>query len=196
MRRPALATPLLILALCAPVALQASETRLYKWVDENGNVHYSDRVESSASPKAGEVRRITSTGIAIGNRHSALPVTREDVLRQQEAQRLAQLDTMLLSSYQSELELLRAHDASREPIESGLRAAEGNIMRLRAALAARESGQPAAPGAGADVEVERLRKLLRDEEASLERLRTRRFELYEQQNFEVARYRELTTRNS
>lgn len=196
MRRPVLIPTLLISILCAAPALQASETRLYKWVDENGNVHYSDRVEASAAPAVGEVRRITSSGIAVGTRHSALPVTREDVLRQQEAQRLAQLDTMLLSSYQSELELLRAHDASREPIESGLRAAEGNIMRLREALAVREAARPTAPGAATDPEVERLRRLLRDEEASLERLRARRFELYEQQNFEVARFRELTTRNS
>jgi len=188
------ALALSLVPLLATGIAVAQGSGLYKWVDEHGNVHYSDRMEASTATSS--VHRIRANGIAIGTPHSALPRNREEAREQEEARRLAQLDTMLLSSYRSELDLLRSHDESREPIENGLRAAESNIARLRQELVLRQSVAGTAAGAQAEnPEVARLRALIAGEEASLEKLRARRFELYEQQNFEVSRYRELTTRN-
>lgn len=174
----------------------AQGAKLFKWIDEQGNVHYSDRVEASAATATANIQHLNASGIRVGTPHSALPTNRDEVRQYEEAKRLAQLDSMLLASYRSELELLRSHDESREPIENGLRAAEGNIARLRHELVVRQSAAPAASN-GQDVnpEMQRLRDQLSAEEASLEKLRARRFELYERQNFEVSRYRELTTHN-
>jgi hypothetical protein len=183
----------LVVSVLVPGLASAQGSKLYKWVDENGNVHYSDRVEASAA--SSDVRRISDSGIQLDVPHSALPTNRDEVRQHDEARRLAQLDTMLLASYRTELELLRSHDESREPIENGLRAAEGNIARLKQELARRQSGATAPAGVAEHPDVTKLREQIAGEEASLEKLRARRFELYERQNFEVSRYRELTTRN-
>lgn len=193
MRRPtrtAFVISSLVLLTAGSAVAQAS--KLFKWVDEHGNVHYSDRMEASAA--TAKVQRINASGVQVGNPHSALPTSKEEIRQHEEARRLAQLDMMLLSSYRSELELLRSHDESREPIENGLRAAESNIARLRQELVIRQSALPATPeGAAPTADIQRLRDQIGAEEASLEKLRARRFELYERQNFEVSRYRELTT---
>lgn len=174
-------------------SVDAQGQRLYKWVDEHGNVHYSDRMEASAA--SGKVKRISANGIPVGTPHSALPKTEEEEREQQEARRLAQLDTMLLSTYGSELELLRAHDELRAPIENGLKSAEKTIERLRQEMALRKTRLEASPSGDSksDPDIERLRLQIDAELANLEQLRVRRFELYERQNQEVARYRELTS---
>jgi len=194
MRRPTrTALAISIIALLTAGMAVAQGSKLFKWVDEHGNVHYSDRMEASAA--TAKIQRINASGIQVGTPHSALPTNKDEARQHEEARRLAQLDMMLLSSYRSELELLRSHDESREPIENGLRAAESNIARLRQELVIRQSVAPAASGGQpASPDVARLRDQIAAEEASLENLRARRFELYERQNFEVSRYRELTTR--
>lgn len=169
----------------------AQNPRLYKWVDEHGNVHYSDRMEATAS--SGDVQRLSASGIRIGTPHSALPRNEDEKRHQQEARRLAQLDTLLLSTYRTELDLLRAHDESRAPIENGLRTAEKNIARLQQELASRHVHHANGDETPADPLIDGLRLQIRNEQASLELLRKRRYELYERQNREVARYRELTS---
>jgi hypothetical protein len=167
---------------------QAQGPRLYKWVDEDGNVHYSDRVESS-TPTSSTVERLSANGIRIGTPHSAQPANREQARELEQARRVAQRDTMLLTTYGSEMELLRAHDESRIQIEETVRAAEGNIQRLRRDLSERIRAN------SAQADRDALAEQLTGELERLETLRQRRFELHERQDQEVARYRELTTRN-
>lgn len=189
MSRPAriAATASLCLLVVSAFA-QAQGPRLYKWVDEDGNVHYSDRIESS-TPASSNVERLSANGIRIGTAHGALPANREQTRELEQARRVAQRDTMLLTTYSSEIELLRAHDESRTLIEDTVRAAEGNVQRLRRDL----SEQIRLGGAQADRDT--LAERLTVELERLEQLRQRRFELHERQDQEVARYRELTTRN-
>lgn len=174
--------------LLASAFAHAQGPRLYKWVDENGNIHYSDRVEGS-TPTSSTVERLSANGIRIGAQHSALPTNRDEALQLDQAKRVAQQDTMLLTTYQSELELLRAHDESRILIEDTVRAAEANVQRLRRDLSERIRLGSAQPDRDA------LAEQITDEMERLEQLRQRRYELHERQDLEVARYRELTTRN-
>lgn len=191
MRRLLTCVLLLGLGIALTDGALAQGNRLYKWVDENGNVHYSDRLESSAVQH--HPRAINSYGMEIaGAEENRRPLTPEERRRQQEERRNQQLDTMLLANYSNELELLRAHDETRAAIESSLRAMEENVARLRRDLAQRELRSGAPPD---DPVVNRLKQQLQQGEADLERMRTRRFELYEQQNREVARFRELTMRD-
>lgn len=196
MRRRSSAATLVALTFALGCGVAGAQSpRLYKWVDEHGNVHYSDRMEASASSE--DVHRISSNGIRIGTPHSALPQNDVEKREQQEARRQAQLDTMLLSTYRTELDLLRAHDQSRAPIENGLRSAEKNIERLEQALSLRRNRTAALPVADrntpVDSSIDDLRQQIANEQANLEMLRKRRYELYERQNMEVARYRELTS---
>lgn len=180
----------LILLLSAGLA-DAQGPRLYKWVDEDGNVHYSDRVEGTIASRG--VERLSASGIRIGNPHSALPRNRDEARQHEQDRRLAQQDTMLMTSYASEIELLRAHDESRAQIEASIRTAQGNVERLLRAIDVREAGNR--PG-GSDPELNSLRDQLASEQERIGELRERRFELHERQNHEVARFRELsTTRN-
>ena len=193
MCRLRIAAALVSSVLLGPGAVDAQGQRLYKWVDENGNVHYSDRME--ASPASSAIKRISANGIPIGTPHSALPKDKGEARQRQEAQRLAQLDAMLLSTYGSELELLRAHDELRAPLEDRLKTAEKTIERLRQDLA-RQKTRPVNHPSGHDPtgpSIERLQLQIEAEVANLQQLRARRFELYERQNQEVARYRELTS---
>jgi hypothetical protein len=167
---------------------QAQGPRLYKWVDEDGNVHYSDRVESS-TPASSTVERLSANGIRIGTPHSALPANRDQARELEQARRVAQHDSMLLTTYASEIELLRAHDESRIQIEDTVRAAEGNVQRLRRDLSERIRLN------SAQADRDALADQLTIEMERLESLRQRRFELHERQDKEIARYRELTTRN-
>jgi len=108
------ALPLLALAsalvVCAGSA-EAQGQRLYKWVDDQGNVHYSDRVEST--PPAAGVQRINAHRIALDTRHSALPRSAEEARLQAQARRVALRDASLLANYPDEIDLLRAHDEVR-----------------------------------------------------------------------------------
>jgi hypothetical protein len=171
-------------------AVQGQGQRLYKWVDEDGNVHYSDRVEAATASRGPE--RINSHGIRLGAAHSATPTNAEERRRFEQAKRSSQQDTMLLTTYRSELELLRAHDQSRAAVEGILRTAEGNVERLRRQIAERENQGIGGP---ARSDVNALRDQLAVELERVEQLRTRRYELFERQNEEIARYRELTMRN-
>jgi len=166
----------------------AQGPRLYKWVDEDGNVHYSDRVETSA-PASSTIERLSANGIRIGTPHSALPTNRDEAREMEQARRVAQRDSMLLTTYSSEIQLLRAHDESRTLIEDTVRAAESNVQRLRRDLSDRiRTGS-------AQSERDALAEQLNVELERLEQVRQRRFELHERQDQEIARYRELTTRN-
>lgn len=182
-------------ALCAGLLLSittlsaaAQSPRLYKWVDEQGNVHYSDRNEAAGA--VGTAQRINAHGMRIGSAHSALPQTPEEHRQYEQARRLAQHDTMLLSTYGSELDLLRAHDESRTNLEGTIKTAEGNIVRLQREIADRQSRS----GHYAE-ELRHLEVQVAAERERLSQLLTRRLQLHERQNEEVARYRELTTRN-
>lgn len=182
---------LVCLGIAAVNASYAQGARLYKWVDEHGNVHYSDRVEG-ASAQHGP-RTINSHGIEISTgEQNARPRTAEERRQEREARRNAQLDTMLLANYRSEIELLRAHDESRASIEAGVRTLEESLTRIRRQLAERELRHDVASN---DAGVASLKQQLIDGEADLERLRARRFELHERQNEEIARFRELTMSN-
>lgn len=169
-----------------PLLAVGQGQRLYKWVDEDGNVHYSDRVEGSVDSRQPE--RINASGIRVGQQHSALPRTREEERRREAERRQAHSDAVLLATYGSELELLRAHDETRANLEGSIRTAENNVRELERAMAARSS-RPDAP------EALRIQRQLDEERRRVELLHTRRFELHERQNAEVTRYRELAVTN-
>ncbi|MBX3724667.1 MAG: DUF4124 domain-containing protein [Xanthomonadales bacterium] len=193
------ALPLLALAFTLLVCAGASHAqgqRLYKWVDDQGNVHYSDRVEST--PPAAGVQRINSHGIAVDTRHSALPRNAEEARLQAQARRIALRDAALLANYPDEIDLLRAHDEVRAGLDASLASTRTNIERLQAEIAQRQALSQATPdGSGrADSLLDSLRSQLESEQRALEALRVRRFELHERQNEELDRYRDLTAQPS
>lgn len=175
------------IALLIPLDGFGQGQRLYKWVDEDGNVHYSDRIEGQVDNRAPQ--RINAAGIQLGQQHSALPRSRQEERQREDERRQARADAALLATYRSEIELLRAHDETRANLEGSIRTAEANVNQLQRALSDRQGRQDSA------ARVDQLQRELATERRRLEQLLERRFELHERQNAEVNRYRELTIEN-
>lgn len=164
----------------------AQGNQLYRWVDSQGKVHYGDRLDGAHA--ANDPDRFNSHGIRL-SRAEAKP-SREQQRELEEIRRTAYRDSALLSGYQSEMELLRAHDEQRAVMEFSLRTSQSNIARLRREISERPEASTN-NGSGDQVMI-RLKAQLEAEEQSLQQMQQRRFDLYETQNKELARYRELS----
>jgi hypothetical protein len=102
--------PVVLLALASgPAAAQ----KLYKWVDENGQVHYGDKIPPEYANQDREV--LNKQGLSVGREEGA--ETPEEARAREEREKQAkaaadqaQRDRMLLATYQNvdEIELLRA----------------------------------------------------------------------------------------
>mgnify|MGYP000920362055 CR=1 FL=1 len=190
MRRPFLLLCLILLALPAT----AQSKRVYKWLDENGNVHYSDRLPSEASARQREV--LNRDGVRISELDVA-GVTPEAAAQRQEVLRSAQRDVALTVSFNNEAELRRTHEERLDLIRSGLSIARSNTEKLELALADHESHAQALADSGRPVPVrvqeniEQTRRMLGEQRGESEKLQARYDELLVEQNAEIARYREL-----
>ena len=190
MRRSFLLLCLILLALPAT----AQSKRVYKWLDENGNVHYSDRLPSEASAQQREV--LNRDGVRISELDVAA-VTPEAAAQRQEVLRSAQRDMALSVSFNNESELRRTHEERLDLIRSGLSIARGNTEKLELALADHESHAEALVASSRPVptrvqeNIEQTRRMLGEQRAETEKLQARYDELLVEQNAEIARYREL-----
>lgn len=151
----------ILAATCAGLALlacaQADAAKLYKWVDADGNVHYSDKVPPDQAKQART--ELNEQGVTVNRVERALTPEElaarkaEEKAAQEAAEEIArrrEQDKVLLDSYASEDDLTRAHrqrvDLLEQTIEArkveiGLR--EKNLADLVARAAETErSGRP------------------------------------------------------
>ena len=151
-------------ALCA-IALMVSITpvqaKLYKWTDENGKVHYSDKVPPQHSKHKRD--ELNEQGITV--KKIAAPKTAEQLKKEEQQakiraeqkrkeQKQANYDQMLLNSYLSEDGLINARDANITAVENVIQASndtlknqEQRLMDLRKSAADYErSGKPVPEG--------------------------------------------------
>ena len=151
----------ILAATCVGLALLASgqvhATKLYKWVDADGNVHYSDKVPPDQAKQART--ELNEQGVTVNKVERAL--TPEEIAARKAEEKAAldaaeaierqrEQDKVLLDSYASEDDLTRAHqqrvDLLEQTIEArkveiGLR--EKNLADLVARAADTErSGRP------------------------------------------------------
>jgi Domain of unknown function (DUF4124) len=134
-----LTTCLLGLALVCSPALAG---RLYRWVDGQGNVHFSDKIPPSEVEHGRQVlnqeglvthtieRAKTSEELAKELEMERLRAEQRRVLATQEA-----ADRVLLRTFRSEDDMLLARDGKLQALEVGIRVAQGNIRRYQARLA-------------------------------------------------------------
>jgi len=130
----------IFLALSLLLALPAS-ARLYKWVDEQGNIHYSDKLPPSAvrNPHA----KLDNRGLVIEKKDRAK--TPEEIARDEELKRLREeqkrqleeqkaRDKVLLNTFRSEDDIILARDGKLATYDAQIRIAYTNIERLKAWL--------------------------------------------------------------
>ncbi|MDZ3823979.1 MAG: DUF4124 domain-containing protein [Pseudoxanthomonas sp.] len=185
---------LLVLSALLAVPSTAQASRVYKWQDEQGNVHYSDRLPSA--PEARNRVLLNQNGVLVRDLDPA-PVTAQAAAQRQELLRSAQRDMALMVTFQHEGDLQRAHEERLGLLRSSLAIARGNVARLEAAVADHErhaaalaeAGQPVPPAVARSLE--QARAMLAEQNDDLSRLERRHQDAVDLQDAELRRYREL-----
>ena len=144
----------LFFALHAP--LEAA--KLYKWVDESGKVHYSDKIPPTAI--TGSHSKLSKEGVTVERRGAAK--TPEEIAHEAELKRLREeqqrvlekqqiKDRVLLNTFRTEDDIILARDGKLATYDAQIRIIYENIDRLknrlisqqnRAALQERQGRKP------------------------------------------------------
>ena len=140
--------------------LNTAEARLYKWVDENGNVQYSDKIPPQANKGAHSV--MSESGRELEKQDAAK--TPEEIARQEELERLRKIqeelvkkqkaeDEVLLKTYRTENDLILARDAKIATLDNQITITEGNLRRFKDQLTGLQSRAAKQEKAGKSVDV-------------------------------------------
>jgi len=202
MNRP-LAT--LTLALACALALPfANAQKLYRWVDADGKVHYSDTIPPSEVDRARDQlneqgRTVESVSRALTAEEQAEAAQAAKVAEEERKAKEAQahMDKMLLTSYGEESDLKRAYDERfdlvKQSIESakvGIRSQEGSLADLLAHAAKLErEGTPV--GENIKKSIELSRSQVAQQAAYLEKRESEQIALQKEYDQTLARYRRL-----
>ncbi|MEJ2621835.1 MAG: DUF4124 domain-containing protein [Candidatus Thiodiazotropha sp.] len=160
----------IILFLCLNLSLNCFAGRLYKWVDDDGRTHYSDKLPPSETHRART--QLDKQGVTIKQVGAAK--TDEELRQQQEQERLRlerqrvlekqqALDNVLLRTFRTEDDILMTRDGQLQAVDTHIRVTQSNIKRLKSNLddmeqfaAQRElSGKPVSKKMLKDIEVKR-----------------------------------------
>lgn len=186
--------------LVSPVSAQGK--KLYKWVDENGKVHYSDTVPADQLAKGRQ--EISGASVKTVDRQKTAEELAADRLAAEKAAEqkkltdaTAQADNALMLSYATEADLLRARDQELDVVEStlatnrlGISSHEKSLTDMLASAAEFERAKKIIPKTVTDSiakirkDLEAQKKMYADREASKATI----LKDYEKK---VARYREL-----
>lgn len=136
MRLPGLAFAMLAgFSLCALAQSSKDKgTVAYRWVDENGVVHYGDRVPPQYVQKDSAI--LNSQGVEVGHveRQKTPEELAEAMRREQEALRLKQHDSFLLTTYTSAKDIESLRDERLAQIRAQRVAAELYVENLHSRL--------------------------------------------------------------
>ncbi|MDX1454705.1 MAG: DUF4124 domain-containing protein [Gammaproteobacteria bacterium] len=194
----------LILMAFFLTTLDAEAGKLYKWVDENGKVHYTDTPPPESSSKEREVLNdqgmVTET---LAREKTPDEVAAEEAAARDAAERkriedeIAAKDRMLLSTYTRVEELEMARDGRIQALDAQIRVVSGSISTLEDRLTQLEQQTKQIEANGRPVP-ENLSKQLEDTREEL--LQNQKFlfarqqeqeQIREQFTREIARFKEL-----
>jgi hypothetical protein len=131
-----------LLALAFTLAALPAEAKMYRWVDEEGNVHYSDKVPPTEVKKART--QLNERGIEVRQVEAAK--TPEELARDQELkkmrkeqQRLIEKqkaeDRVLLATFRSEDDIIMARDGKIAAVGVMIQILRNNIKNAKSRLA-------------------------------------------------------------
>lgn len=194
----------LLFALITFLAFPAMAGQVYKWVDEDGNVHYTNTPPPSASQRERQVLdesgRVTETLSAPrtpeeiqAERDRKAEAARQERLAEEQAAR----DKMLLQTYTSVEEMEMARDGRVAALEAQVRVVSGTISSLETQLARleqqagqlRQGDRPVPEKLEKDIEKTR-KELLNNQKFLLSRQEEQQ-NIRNRFNTEIARFKEL-----
>jgi hypothetical protein len=193
--------------LVLPVLLAATPVqaeRMFKWVDENGKVHYSDRVppqhskqERTEYDERGRTVKVYERAKTPEEKAEAERLAAIEVQKRREAEKRAIHDRSLLATYSSEQDMLLARDGKLTSVDALIQLTNSRIesteSRLReyAAEAAEyeRSGKPV-PAVLQD-QIRAARELIDENRDFVMQKEVEREGIAARFDADIARYREL-----
>lgn len=198
-----------LLAVTLPLAVATAQTRLYRWVDDQGVVHYGDRIPPEYANRDRDV--LNERGIRVDHEQGPLTEAEKKALEEQkaadEAARAARAETvrrdrMLLETYLSVADIEDLRDRRLELLDSKIKVTEAYLDNLRESLdrlyveAGRfkpYSDREGAPELPADLaaEIDSAENSIQVYEQQLERTRDDQVKLRASFEADIERFREL-----
>lgn len=198
-------TKFLSALLLAVLLHPAHAAKLYRWVDENGKVHYSDQIPPEHARNARD--ELNEQGITVDSVESAPSPEQMEAARAQaqkeaeerkEKEEQRRRDRLLLNSYTSVADIERAREKEIAAVQSTIdmtRAAQESQRRQIAKFVHRaaereRSGKQAPQELLADMED--VREKIQKRADYIEEKRAEQARIYADYEQDLARYRELT----
>ncbi|MCS4503019.1 hypothetical protein KBTX_02480 [wastewater metagenome] len=193
--------------LVAAVLVATARAETYKWVDDQGNVHYSDSIPPDEAGARREREIKSDRGVTV--KRVEPPPTREELdararrHAQAEAQARAEAeqrerDRILLRTYDSLEAMKAARDERLHALEAHISLARDRLQRLderRQALADRAAGMERKGSDGLEGVYERIdsvREQMRSQREYIQRQRREKARVRARFEVDMARYRALT----
>lgn len=194
-------TALVVLLASANAAAQT----VYKWVDENGETHYSqtlppERVQHEHSRMDGEgrVTAEVSRALTVEERQALAEQARIEREAAALAEEQAQRDRLFLAAYPTEQAVINSIDAQRATLEMEFESIDSLIVQARARLNQAVSQAASMQRSGQEVpryiqdDVARAQTNLAELNRRHQELENRIERLEDEQARELARFRRLT----
>lgn len=134
--------PCLALVLTGVLILPSAQAgKLYKWVDETGQIRYGDRIPPQYARKSNET--LSTQGIVVERKDAAkTPEQIAAAQRLEEAKKAAELvqqeqarkDRILLDTFTNEDEMILTRDGKVEAIEAVIRITQSRTKKLKQRL--------------------------------------------------------------
>ncbi|MCU7944254.1 MAG: DUF4124 domain-containing protein [Candidatus Thiodiazotropha sp. (ex Cardiolucina cf. quadrata)] len=137
--RPRIVTPIVLFILFLPPTALAG--KLYKWVDDKGQTHYTQTLPPTDAHRARS--HLDEHGIVVKEVDAAK--TEEELRQEAEQERLRQeqqrlveqqqsQDRVLLRTFRSEDDILMTRDGQLQAVDTSVRVTQANIKRLKTTL--------------------------------------------------------------
>jgi hypothetical protein len=203
---PYLALTLTLWTLMGLPSAGAHAAKLYKWVDDSGQIRYGDSIPPQYARKSNET--LNGQGIVVNHKEAAK--TREQIAEEEriknaeaEAERIRQekayQDRILLDTFTNEDEMILTRDGKIEAIEAVIRITNGRTEKLKQRLAELKQAAANMERAGRPVpkqlkaDIDESRQQMEQNHNYVENRKTEQQRIRQQFEADIKRFRELKT---
>lgn len=154
--------------LFSPFAAQA---KMYKWVDENGQMHFGDKIPTKYLVK--EHEELNEQGVTVKHKEAAkTPEQKAEEKRQEKERKQAALeekkkkqrDRVLLDTYTTERDLIVARDSRLDAVDSQIHLAESIIKDSNNKIESMEKRVTAIKASNREVPPELFQRIEREKQ--------------------------------